>query len=532
MEDAIDPSLFLREHNNPVPAKVVGAVASRTSQWKRAAFEKTPAGCPIPKEGELWDPVIGAGPFRPYMVPKRVPVADGVLVMMRLYYQLPFNISGITLAELQEIEGFSQTGKIQPEVVEERRYNGSTVYDVDGKIMTIDEVVMRGNNASDARRRPGSTNETNFLKPGGLDKQLWFNRLFNGADTSSPGGGAAFAQQCLTDYGYYIHKDNQRLNLNGPRVDASKQERSKQYYAASLFRRNEPLETTSPIKPKSATSLTLRLNMKPKPVEAQAVLVETNEDKDCGESELSDLSESSEEEMAIALKQRKLIPRSAISARVNDTVAASFGDPRGDKNNEESNEKVVSALTNSFAELEAEKALKTLEPLPPAPTNSITSAPVETTAERAAKVKKELAVRAKEMEDMMRELKEIEEKEAAEKAAIEKAAAEKAAAEKAAVEKEAAEKAATKLAKKNADLNRRAAGKSLKHMGESVKHMLSAYHALRMADAADKTLVAKLDEELAPYFLDALNDTAREPQKRKFKEEEGDDKRPAKIAKE
>lgn len=98
MEDAIDCSRFLRDYNNPVLAGVVNAVASRTSQWKHAQFEKSPAGCPIPKEGEVWDPVIGAGPFRPYMVPKGVPVADGVLVMMRLYSQLPFNISGMTLA--------------------------------------------------------------------------------------------------------------------------------------------------------------------------------------------------------------------------------------------------------------------------------------------------------------------------------------------------------------------------------------------------------------------------------------------------
>jgi hypothetical protein len=373
MEDAIDCSLFLREHNNPMPAKVVNAIASRAQQWKHVKFEKTPAGCPIPKEGEIWDPVIGAGPFRPYMVPKGVPVADGVLVMMRLYYQLPPSISGITLAELQEIDGFSQTGKIEPEVVDTRRYNGSTVYDVDGKIMTIDEVVMRGNSALDARRRPGFTNETNFLKPGGLEKQLWFNRLFNGADTPTPGLGAAFAQQRLTDYGYYIHEDNQHPNLNGPRVDPSKQERSKLYYSILLSRCNGPLETTSPIEPKSAPSLKLRLNLKTAQ-KAQDVLVENNEDKDCAESELSELSESSEEseesefseEMAIIVKRRKLIPRSEIATKLNNSVVASFGNPSGDKNNEESNEKAVSAPTNSLPEPEVKKALNTLEPPLPA----------------------------------------------------------------------------------------------------------------------------------------------------------------------
>lgn len=401
--------------------------------------------------------------------------------------------------------------------------------------MTIDEAVMRGNKFPDGARRPGSANETNFLQRGGLDKQLWFNRLFNGADTSSPGIGAAFAQQCLTEYGYYIHEDNKRPNLNDRRVDANKQERAKQYYATSRSRYNGPLENTSSIKPKSTPSLNLQLNMKtaqnpkPEPVEAQGVSVEANEDKDCELSELNDLSEENEEseqEMATARKNRKLIPRLGIAARVNNSVAASFVNPSGDKSNEESNEKVAAAPTNSPVRPEAEKALNTLEPPLPAPTNNITSAPVETTAERAAKVKKELAARTKEVKDMTRELKEIEEKAAAEMAAIEKAAA-----EKAAVEKEAAEKAAAKLAKENAELNRNAAGKSLKHMGESIKHTINAYLAQRKAEAADKTLIGKLDEELAPYFRDALNATASESQKRKFKEEDSDNTRPAKVAK-
>lgn len=73
-------------------------------------------------------------------------------------------------------------------------------------------------------------------------------------------------------------------------------------------------------------------------------------------------------------------------------------------------------------------------------------------------------------------------------------------------------------------------GKSLKHLGESIKHTISAYLAQWVVAAADKTLVEKLDEELAPYFVDALKVAASKPQKRKFKEEETNDKRPAKVA--
>lgn len=123
----------------------MNALASNTSHWKHAEFEKTLAGCPIPKSGEVWDPVIGSGPFRPYMVPKGVLVADGVLVMMRLYYELLFNVSGITLADLQQIHGLDQKGRAQRLETKTQRSHGSTVYDVNNNLMTIDGTAMRGN---------------------------------------------------------------------------------------------------------------------------------------------------------------------------------------------------------------------------------------------------------------------------------------------------------------------------------------------------------------------------------------------------
>lgn len=179
------------------------------------------------------------------------------------------------------------------------------------------------------------------------------------------------------------------------------------------------------------------------------------------------------------------------------------------------------ALTKT--RLEAEKASKKLKNSGPASPKNTAPAPVETpTAETVTKLRREIAAATKAPEDMQRIAAETEEK-----AVVE----EKAAAEKAAVEKTDAEKAAANLAKANAESNRKTADRTLKCMGESIKHAISEYLSQRKAEAADKTLIGKLDEELAPYFQDALNVTANKRQKRKIKQEESDDERPAKIAK-
>lgn len=81
----MDYSHFFPNDNHPLDHRAAKKTSSRVKQWKLVEFEKTPAGFPVPKEGEVWDPVIGAGPFRPYMVPKGVAVSDGVLIMLRLY---------------------------------------------------------------------------------------------------------------------------------------------------------------------------------------------------------------------------------------------------------------------------------------------------------------------------------------------------------------------------------------------------------------------------------------------------------------
>lgn len=537
MDEVIDyPRYFTT--NNPLTETAAKELASKVEQWKLVEFERTPAGCPISKEGEVWDPVIGAGPFRPYMAPKGVAVADGVLVMMRFYYELPTSVSGITLADLQKIHGFTQRGRIQRRVTKTPRDNGSTVYDADGNLMTIDETVMRGNKTSDALRFPGPFNETNFLEQHGSDKQVWFNRLFNGADTPLPLEGAAFAQHWLTNYGCDIPRRSEFLGQNVRRVDEAKQERYKQYYSTALGRRGKRTESTSEPKPKPAPSIKLRLNLntaqnpKPKPLEAPAVLIEPNEDKDREESE------ESEEEIPIARKRRKLISRPEIFARVNNLVAASFRDPSRDQNNKEGgNEEVASALTKTAAEAAIEKSAETLENSALTSLNNTILAPAETSAEIAARLGREIAEKSKALEDLQRKEAEAskqaiaEAKAEAEKAAEERAAAEKAAAEKADAEKAAAGEAAAKLVKASTESNRKSANKSLKYNSEIIKYAISAYFSQRKADAADKTLVRKLDKELASYFGGAFKVTASESQKRKFKEDESDDERPVKVAK-
>ncbi|OBT74703.1 hypothetical protein VF21_06987 [Pseudogymnoascus sp. 05NY08] len=229
--------------------------------------------------------------------------------------------------------------------------------------------------------------------------------------------------------------------------------------------------------------------------------------------------------MAIARKRRKLIPRSKISVRVNNLATASFGEPSGDENKEESYGKTVLAPIKSFDEPEAEKALKTPEP---APVNNIAPSPVETSAERAARLRREVAEKSKALEDLQRM-----QVEAAEQAiAEEKAEAEKArAAAKADAEEAAAKGAAEELAKAGAESNRKAANKSLKCCAEIAKYAISTYLTQRKVEAADKTLVAKWDEKFAGYCSDALEAIASESQKRKIKKEENEDERPAKIAK-
>lgn len=137
------------------------------------------------------------------MVPKGVAVNDGEIAMMHLYYELPLVFYGITEDQIQDIYGSNPF----------KTNNGHTVYDADGNLIMINRRVMRGNKLSNQIRYPGLINETNFITQPGSEKQLWFNRLFNGADTELPGMGAAFAHNWLTKYSSHI-KYNEDHEMN------------------------------------------------------------------------------------------------------------------------------------------------------------------------------------------------------------------------------------------------------------------------------------------------------------------------------
>lgn len=537
MGDTIEYFIFLRDRSDPQKDAAAGLISARVPQWKLVEFEKTPAGCPIPKEGKIWDPIIGAGPFCPYMVPKGVAVNDGVIAMMHLYYKLPFEIHGITKDWLRNIHRF----------VKKTTNNGHTVYDADGNLMTIDGRVMRGNKLSDEVRLPGLVNETNFITQPGMNKQLWFNRLFNGADTELPGMGADFAQNWLTKYTSHI-KDNWYLEMNIYRPDRAKQGLYEKYYLTELARREKPLASTLVPKLELAPKIKIRVKLvklvkpvkletarKPgsKPLKRPADLVEPNKENDGDKSdrkmslgykplnlkpfpkvptvvkklgtttpeEFNKEDDSEKSEQMMPLSSKPLFPKLPTVVKKSNK----------ENDNEGSKEEVVSALTKTTAEPATEKSAETLQnPAPTSPSN-ITPAPVETATETAAKWRREIAAATKALEHMKRMAAEAEEKAAVEKVAVERAAA---------------KEAAAKLAKANAESNR-----ALKCMGEDIKNTVSAYLAQRKAETADKILVGQVDDELAPYFREALDVAASEPQKRKSKEEEIGDQRPVKFAK-
>ncbi|KFY70796.1 hypothetical protein V498_10212, partial [Pseudogymnoascus sp. VKM F-4517 (FW-2822)] len=109
----IDYSRFLPDGNSPLDDELAKIKASEVEPWQVIEYHDAPEWCRVPKNGEVWDPVIGGGPFRPYMVPKGVPISDGALLMMRLFSVLPFKFDGASLADLQKIHGFTKTGTIQ-----------------------------------------------------------------------------------------------------------------------------------------------------------------------------------------------------------------------------------------------------------------------------------------------------------------------------------------------------------------------------------------------------------------------------------
>lgn len=457
------------------------------------------------------------------MVPKGVAVADGVLLMMRLYSGLP---SGPSRGDLQKICGFTLKGTIRRRqgsgaggISEEPSGNGSTVYDSDGNLMTLDHTVMRGNSAADATRTPGLVNEGNFSYQRGPSHQRWFNRHFNGADTESPLEGAAFAQLWL-----------KRYTSRGPRryirrIAETKLELYEEYYSEELCRREKTTPNTLDLKinlapnPNSAPKRELILKLKLPPRMLMLFPKVTTPRNRLGAATLAELDEGGddgqgEKEIPLAHKLGKRPSRLKIPARVKPPEIYALEESNEDTDDEESREKMGSAPTKTHA---ADISAGNLENLALPPPKDMSPVAAVTATETLTKMKRELTAREREVEDMRRMVAEAEEKAIAE--------------EKIAAEKAAAEEAASKLAKETAQLNTDAAGKTLKNIGRSIKYGIAAYIAQRKAEAADKTLVGKLDEELMLHFQEGLSIIANEPQKRKHEDGESENMRPTKVPK-
>ncbi|OBT92824.1 hypothetical protein VE01_09083 [Pseudogymnoascus verrucosus] len=514
MVEVIDYFRFLPDGDSPLDDEVAKATATGVAQWEM-------------------DPVIGGGPFRPYMVPRGVPVSDGVLVMMRLFSLLPFQVYGASRSDLQKIHGFTKTGTMQRRdsgadgLAKLPQNNGSTVYDAGDYLITIDQTVMRGDKDEDATNPPGPINECTFIYQLGLKHQHWFNRLFNGADTASLEKGAAFAQDWLTKYSSNIMEYDRVLGINVRRQDNSKVAQYEHYIRDYYYSEIHTRSTEYP-KPKLAPTIKLMLPLKAaqkpkrKPKPDMAGLAESDKKNN---------GEGSKREMALAGEPGNLLPRPEVPAVAKKPRIYS-AEESNESENKESEVKAVSTPAKTVTELAAEKSPPTVEKSMLARPNNMAPTPAETATERITRLRREVEEKSKALEDLRRMEADAAEQAIAEaKAEVKKATMERAAVERAAAEKAVAQEAAAKLAKEKAKLNTGAADNSLKLTGETVKYAIGAYLAQRRSGTADKTLVGKLNDELAPYFHAALNVFANDPQKRKLTEEESDDERLAKIAK-
>ncbi|OBT57245.1 hypothetical protein VE04_04663 [Pseudogymnoascus sp. 24MN13] len=168
-------------------------------------YEKTPAGCPV-TPGQLWNPVLGSGPFRVKMVPEGCPLSDGVSsFLVLLPNDGPRMIATSHLAKYKY--NFNKKGHIRkhffsksPLAMDMDHKIGKCGYalrDATGKIMNIDSIIMRGDSPHDQGLGPGTVNERNFKQQTGFQK--WFNELLYGAKTDDVGAAKAFAEKWMRD---------------------------------------------------------------------------------------------------------------------------------------------------------------------------------------------------------------------------------------------------------------------------------------------------------------------------------------------
>lgn len=153
--------------------------------WKAVEYAKTPAGCPAkPGSEDIWDPVFGSSPFRYEMVPHGCQLSDAAVIMLKLQS----NDDEFDPKSLSEFKGFNKNGCIitSKGTIKRRKQTrcGSTLRDLDGDLMTVEGIVMRGDGRNDQFRDPGNITEDNFGKQDLRRLILWHNRYIHGVDTN------------------------------------------------------------------------------------------------------------------------------------------------------------------------------------------------------------------------------------------------------------------------------------------------------------------------------------------------------------
>ncbi|KFY32562.1 hypothetical protein V493_00075 [Pseudogymnoascus sp. VKM F-4281 (FW-2241)] len=188
---------------------------------------------------------------------------------------MPFKVHGaVAASDLKERGGwgFTAKGNIQSRDGKSSQKVagnlGTTLYDAEGNILTLDSCVMRGDNPLDTSRPAGLITESNFLcQPG--NRALWFNRFYHGADTEDPKGAKAFSQHWLENFGVFDLDD---LNPQTREI-----ERARNGAAFDIWRRTRESSlggTISPPKPAIlATPVTLAATPAATPAMAAQKLV-------------------------------------------------------------------------------------------------------------------------------------------------------------------------------------------------------------------------------------------------------------------
>ncbi|OBT57237.1 hypothetical protein VE04_04664 [Pseudogymnoascus sp. 24MN13] len=181
-------------------AKTLSNAVDALRPWKTTEYSNTPAGCPAqPGSESIWNPVFGASPFTYEMIPHGCNLSDAAVILLKLHQS-----DGFDPKSLSEFKGFDREGRISTSkgTIKKRKQTpcGSTLRDIDGKLMTIEGIVMRGDGRNDQFRDPGDITEANFGKQNLRLLNLWHNRYINGVDTDNLQLGREYAKRWLKKY--------------------------------------------------------------------------------------------------------------------------------------------------------------------------------------------------------------------------------------------------------------------------------------------------------------------------------------------